>query len=530
GFGPCEGAVLPEAERCDNALDDDCDGTVNETDAGCACIPNSYVACYEGPGGTEDVGSCRGGHRYCDPDAQQLGPCLGQTLPSFEECLSSADDDCDGEANLGCPVWAARFGSTTDLVPEAAWGLAMTPGGHVVLVGEAGAGSPGIDFGGGPLPAAGGSDIFVAELTESGGHVFSRRFGDAESQIARSVATDAQGNLYVAGAFAGTLDFGGGVSLTSTAAVTDGYLVKLDPTGDALWAVGLAADDEAVVFNVAVSPGGEVAIAGRVTGGLTLTAPATANGTDGFVARFTEDGTVTWGDVFGSGGTDAGFDVTYAGNDLIVAGQFAGTLTLGGMSVASSGSRDGFVARLDGANQAQYLFTVGGAGDQAVSDVSARGGSVYAAGWGDGTINLGANSVTADALDSFIFALDAAGAEQWSHIYSGPGDQDSTAVAVNGTGDVWLGVSHGGAVDYGQGTIVSAGEDDWVLVKLSGSDGTPLRGHRFGGNRDQDVRALGFSAGNDLFATGDCAGSMDFGTGPLPSRSQDDACIARLPP
>jgi len=81
-----------------------------------------------------------------------------------------------------------------------------------------------VDFGGGALTSAGGTDIFLANFDASGTHLWSRRFGDASTQRGYSVAVDGMGKIIVTGFFRGTVDFGGGV-LTS-AGNSDIFLAK----------------------------------------------------------------------------------------------------------------------------------------------------------------------------------------------------------------------------------------------------------------------------------------------------------------
>ncbi|MCA9537501.1 MAG: hypothetical protein KC620_01355, partial [Myxococcales bacterium] len=127
-WGPCEGAVLPAAERCDgvdhdcdgradegcmmcaadeicgNGLDDDCDGAIDD---GCGeCAPGAMEAC---PGSPRDgVGACRAGSRTCDPDGH-FGPCEGAVRPGIDVCGNGVDEDCDGaDAECG-PVEVPIF-------------------------------------------------------------------------------------------------------------------------------------------------------------------------------------------------------------------------------------------------------------------------------------------------------------------------------------------------------------------------------------------------------------------------------------
>lgn len=111
-WGACAGEVLPAAETCATPVDDDCDGSVNEEGAGCACSPGSTATCYSGPAGTVGVGSCTAGTQECTADGTGFGPCTGEVLPAAETCATPADEDCDGAINEEGPSCVCIPGST----------------------------------------------------------------------------------------------------------------------------------------------------------------------------------------------------------------------------------------------------------------------------------------------------------------------------------------------------------------------------------------------------------------------------------
>ena len=71
-------------ETCDNR-DEDCDGRTDE---------NVTQQCYPGPGGTQNVGTCRGGTQTCN--AGNFGACQGAVTPIAEFC-SGQDNNCNGQ-------------------------------------------------------------------------------------------------------------------------------------------------------------------------------------------------------------------------------------------------------------------------------------------------------------------------------------------------------------------------------------------------------------------------------------------------
>jgi hypothetical protein len=99
------GEVLPLAENCRTPDDDDCDGAINEADAGCVCNPGESQSCYTGPPGTVGAGICAAGEQICDDDGMAWGDCIGEVLPAAEDCATGLDENCDGQVNepsAGC--------------------------------------------------------------------------------------------------------------------------------------------------------------------------------------------------------------------------------------------------------------------------------------------------------------------------------------------------------------------------------------------------------------------------------------------
>ena len=111
-------------------------------------------------------------------------------------------------------------------------------------------------------PACGNRDAFLAKYDASGNFLWGKQPGTAEHDQGWGVATDATGNVYLAGETGGSLDgneFQGGLDI---------FLTKYDPTGTTLWTqeVGTTGDDWA--DGVAIGPNGVVFLGGTTEGSL----------------------------------------------------------------------------------------------------------------------------------------------------------------------------------------------------------------------------------------------------------------------
>lgn len=124
--------------------------------------------------------------------------------------------------SAGAAQWGKRFGLSNDQIGT---NLAADSAGNLLLTGQLFGTA---DFGGNALTSAGASDVFLAKFDSAGGHLWSKRFGDAaDLQAGYGVASDAANNILVVGFFEGAVDFGGGPLVS--AGGSDVFVAKLSP-------------------------------------------------------------------------------------------------------------------------------------------------------------------------------------------------------------------------------------------------------------------------------------------------------------
>ena len=184
----------------------------------------------------------------------------------------------------GNHVWSKKLGS--DLGNEDARGIAFDPSGNVVIVGVA---ISSVNFGGGSLSAGGLGYGYVAKYgAATGAYVWANRIGGPSgSDTANAVDVDASGNVLVAGAFdSSTIDFVGGQQLARIGK-TDGYVAKFTPAGALSWARAYGGASIDVLQTINAAPGGTPVTGGYFNGSATMegTALTLAGLSDGVVIR-----------------------------------------------------------------------------------------------------------------------------------------------------------------------------------------------------------------------------------------------------
>jgi ribosomal protein S11 len=166
----------------------------------------------------------------------------------------------DGSGNV---LWAKIEGGTRDDIGKS---LSTDLNGNVFLTGFFK--SPSIIFGATTLNNVGTStgslNIFVVKYDELGNTIWAKGIGDSEAELSHSIITDASGNTYVTGQFeSSSISFGTNtITKTGSTYYSDIFVVKYDPNGNDLWAVGVGGSDNETGLGIATNTNQDVFLTG----------------------------------------------------------------------------------------------------------------------------------------------------------------------------------------------------------------------------------------------------------------------------
>ena len=105
------GRIGPSTDLCDNGVDDNGDGLIDE---GCTCVEGARQPCWPGSTTRRGVGACRDGAQRCEPFGEFMawGSCHGAVLPTTEIEANGIDEDCDGGDQGGLDCLESEFGES----------------------------------------------------------------------------------------------------------------------------------------------------------------------------------------------------------------------------------------------------------------------------------------------------------------------------------------------------------------------------------------------------------------------------------
>jgi len=208
----------------------------------------------------------------------------------------------------------------------------------------------------------GKTDIFIARYNERQEFRNVLQIGGTGNDTLRTLETDAQGFIYVAGSFEETTDFDPrSTSLNhSSNGQKDAFFAKYDSLGNPIWVRTFGTSGNEEIFDIALDNRGNIYVAGvfqnniafEVNGYPTLIQSKGEN--DGFFIKYNTEGEVQWALPIGSKDMDilpnSGMGIAIGQNDdIYIAGTFIGTIDfniLGSVPrTFSAQNRSAYIAR-----------------------------------------------------------------------------------------------------------------------------------------------------------------------------------------
>ncbi len=269
-------------------------------------------------------------------------------------------------ANNGNVIWAKKI----DQIPAAGggtdkpYGLDLDSLGNIYVCGSVSGGS------------------FAAKHDSSGNLVWARQWGGTR---ATSVRADPLGDVVIGGIMSPSIrdfDPGPDTVLLRSRGSNDGYILKLDKTGNFLWVRQLGDIGNDVVFSLDIDAEGSIFSTGIFTGmvdfdpGINTKDVVSRGKGDVFVMKYDSGGNLIWVEQFGGAGNDMAWwlNLDPLGN-IYVGGKFELTANfnsdLDSFNLTANGGGDAFALKLDKDGKFQHAIGFGGFGLEEVYSIAA---------------------------------------------------------------------------------------------------------------------------------------------------------------
>ncbi len=409
-------------------------------------------------------------------------------------------------------------------------------------------------------------DSFIARYSATGALIWVRTFAGQSTTSTSgptstttfaigqgsAVAIDSSGNVFIAGSFDGTVNFGTTTNpnLISSPTTTEAFVAKLDGLGNLVWVrnnVASATYDNDPANALGLDRQGGVVIAGTFQdsvafGSIRLQA---VGASEAFVARFDSAGNPTWAvssqGTAGSNAQATGMAVDSSGS-IALTGFYSGSISLGSGTGASAfkanGSDDALTWKLDPSGKFLWGRSFGSTDYDSGNGVAIdSSNNIEVVGTFSGSVNFATgpqpDTLTAGPIfDAYVLKLDPTGQEIWVKGYVGPGGwSKGQAIAVDPFNQAHIAGAFTGSVDFDPGpnvdSLKSVGSTDAFASGLD-SQGNFVYATQAGQTNFNASLGVAVNPSGNVALVGTYSGSIAFGPLAVPSVGVANGFVARL--
>jgi hypothetical protein len=343
------------------------------------------------------------------------------------------------------------------------------------------------------------------EWAQSCGHPF-------YSETKSILEADADGNIFMAGNFIETAEFG--TDYITSAGGTDIFIAKYNKFGEVLWLLGDGGEDYDYLHGIASDEAGFYtggSFYGTTSiGGQSFTS---AGSQDLFIARYNQIGEIQWVQQFSSPKTDYlnAIDSDPFGN-LFITGHYYDSIAIGGTTIYSVGGSDIFIAKFDITGKLIWVQQASGSSsDQSYSLSCDADGNLAFSGSFFEDITLGDVTLTTeDPTGVFMAKYNNDGELIFAQQVDGNGLIAKSFVSFDSEGDIYFAGNFTNEVHFGPYTFIAGEFNIDVFITRYTADGTLLwadHGHGLGSDA---LIAIAPGPLNDLYISGHYLDTIHF--------------------
>jgi hypothetical protein len=360
------------------------------------------------------------------------------------------------------------------------------------------------------------NQIFLSKYNSAGILQWIKTAGGGGEDAASCVTVDNAGNSYIVGSFRNTAMFDT-IFVTSNG-IDDAFIAKYNSQGAIQWVKTMGGTDQDVAFWAKVDGNGDIAVTGYFHGSPTFSNSSqtlTSSGnSDIWVAKYGTNGNLIWSIGAGGNSYDYGHCLTIgANNSIIISGEYKTTANFGSNSLTNSGNEsNAFIAKLSNSGGWQWAKEMGGTGTDAAYGVTVDAtDNYYVVGSFSNIGTFGTDNLTSAGLtDAFISRVNSNGTFQWTSKFGGVSKDMAGGVSIASNGTVYVSGSFANSMSM-NGTILQASGNQDIVVATYTQTGLLSQATKFGGNQNDQARAIHAVDNTTTYLCGYFEGTAVFG-------------------
>ncbi len=247
-----------------------------------------------------------------------------------------------------------------------------------------------------------GLDIFILKLDSSGNFVWAKKCEGSIEIFGINILIDNNGNVVVAGHFAGIVDFDPGPQTFKIAWSTQGwdiFILKLDANGNFIWAGSIGGGYQRTIMSLVSDKNGNIYAYGGFTGTVDFDPSVNVNNLstnpivgklDLFLLKLNSKGQFLWVRQIISKATGFGDLALYGSHGVYIGGVFRDELCFNNQNCFTTESpSDLFIAVFDSAGNFEWAKQLGGSGSEGfLFSISSDSSNIYGSGLFSKTVDF----------------------------------------------------------------------------------------------------------------------------------------------
>lgn len=385
------------------------------------------------------------------------------------------------------------------------------------------------------------SDIFILKLNANGNFVWAKSVKSNGWDRGNSIAVDVNGNIIVVGFYNGSADFDPGLgtfSLTPVLGSQDAFILKLNSSGNFVWAQSLGGSNSEDINNLLTDSQGNIYFSGTFDistdldpGPASFIITANSGSIDFFIDKLDQAGNFIWGKTIGGPKTEncTSLEMDGSGN-LFALGTFSATVDFdpgaGTVNKTSNGGDDLFIVKLNNSGNFVWVNTFGGPTNEISCTLKTDAfGNCYTSSCFGGTVDFDPSvtgsfvlSSNGGVYDGCVQKFDNGGNFVWAKQIGGGANSGVFLedLVINANSDVFLTGFFEGTVDFNPTVLIdtlTAGGVDDAFVQAFDKDGNLIWIKSLGSNGNDRGTSLCLDLNNNIFISGTFQFTVDFDFG-----------------